>query len=173
MERNVSNPQRRAWRDWVSAISAVLLFCCCQASAQVQTPGLTSLPSAEQVIQRNQDPFAGSLPQGKAMPEVIDLSVQNALDRGLKYNLGLYLSDRVTEQARAARLKALSELLPNINGAVTEEEQKINLKEFGLRTFPAFPPRWGRSDCLNSRLPGTWNRWTCISLAAALCRCRT
>ena len=31
---------------------------------------------------------------------------QQALDMGLKYNLGLYLSDRVTDQARAARLKA-------------------------------------------------------------------
>ena len=81
--------------------------------------------SAEQVIQRNQDPFAGSLPQGKALPEVVDLSIEDALDRGLKYNLGLYLSDRVTEQTRAARLRALSNLLPVVNGAISESEQKI------------------------------------------------
>src|SRR5579871_75786 len=90
------------------------------AFAQTQVPGLTSLPSAEQIIQRSQDPFAGSVPQGKATPDVLELSVQDALDRGLKYNLGLYLSDRAIEQARAARLKALSDLLPNFNAAVTE-----------------------------------------------------
>src|SRR5580704_14899156 len=56
-------------------------------------PGLSSLPSAEQVIQRVQDPYEGSIPQGKATNEVVDLTVEDALDRGLKYNLGLYLSE--------------------------------------------------------------------------------
>jgi len=156
MERNVRNPQRRAWPDWVSAIGAVLLFCCSQVSAQVQTPGLTSLPSAEQIIQRNQDPFSGSLPQGKASPGVVDLTVREALDRALKYNLGLYLSDRATEQARAARLRALSDLLPNINGAVTEEEQKINLKAFGFGSFPGFPSSVGPFGLFELQAGGTW-----------------
>jgi len=155
MERKASNPQRRAWRDWVAAIGGVLLFCCCQASAQVQTPGLTSLPSAEQIIQRNQDPFSGSLPQGKATSEVIDLTVQEALDRALKYNLGLYLSDRATEQARAARLRALSELLPNVNGAVTESDNKINFKAFGF-TFPGFPSSIGPFGLFQLQATGTW-----------------
>jgi len=156
MERNVRNPQRRAWPDWVSAIGAVLLFCCSQVSAQVQTPGLTSLPSAEQIIQRNQDPFSGSLPQGKASPGIVDLTVREALDRALKYNLGLYLSDRATEQARAARLRALSDLLPHINGAVTEEEQKINLKAFGFGSFPGFPSSVGPFGLFELQAGGTW-----------------
>ena len=62
--------------------------------------GLAPLPSPEQVIQRNTDPYAGSLPQGKLTGETIDLTIEQALDMGLKYNLGLYLSDRVTDQAR-------------------------------------------------------------------------
>ena len=53
---------------------------------------LSTLPSAEQVINRNQDPFTGSIPQGKATSETIDLTIEDALQRGLKYNLGLYLS---------------------------------------------------------------------------------
>jgi len=120
-------------------------------------PGLTSLPSAEQIIQRSQDPFAGSVPQGKATPDVLELSVQDALDRGLKYNLGLYLSDRAIEQARAARLKALSDLLPNINAAVTEQEQRINLKAFGFASIPGFPSSVGPFGLFEINGLGTWN----------------
>ena len=118
--------------------------------------GLTPLPSPEQVIQRNTDPFAGSLPQGKATTETMDLSIDQALDMGLKYNLGLYLSDRVTDQTRAARLKALSELLPNVNGAITESVQKINLKEFGF-TFPGFPTSVGPFGLFETQATAVWN----------------
>ena len=85
----------------VLSSAAVILLSSGLALCQTSSPGLTSLPSAEQVIQRAQDPFTGSLPQGKATSEVIDLVVQDALDRGLKYNLGLYFSERATEQTRA------------------------------------------------------------------------
>jgi len=119
-------------------------------------PALTPLPSPEQVIQRNTDPYAGSLPQGKASGQSIDLTIEQALDMGLKYNLGLYLSDRVTEQARAARLRALSELLPHINGSVTEQVQKINLKAFGF-TFPGFPSSVGPFGLFETQATGAWN----------------
>lgn len=160
MERNESKPKRCASDSWgrALAVAAVFLFTCCLASAQTPTSPaeLTTLPSAESVIQRNQDPFSGSIPQGRATPGVIDLSVQDALDRALKYNLGLYLSDRATEQARAARLRALSDLLPMVNGAVTEEEQKINLKSFGF-TFPGFPSSVGPFGLFELQAAGTWN----------------
>ena len=125
------------------------------ALGQTSTPGLTSLPSAEQVIQRAQDPFTGSLPQGKATDAVIDLTVQDALDRGLKYNLGLYFSERATEQTRAARLRSLSNLMPVVNGAFTEEEQRINLKAFGF-TFPGFPSSVGPFGLTELQATGSW-----------------
>lgn len=152
MERRASTPQRGC----ALAVAAVLIFICRPGFAQTQSPGPTSLPSAEQVIQRAQDPFSGSIPQGKATPEAIELSVQDALDRGLKYNLGLYLSDRATEQARAARLRALSDLLPMVNGSVTEEAEKINLKAFGF-TFPGFPTSVGPFGLFELQAAGTWN----------------
>lgn len=124
--------------------------------AQTQSPGLTSLPTAEQIFQRSQNPFSGSIPQGTVTPGVLDLTVQDALDRALKYNLGLYLSDRATEQARAAQLRALSELLPNVNASVTEEEQKINLKAFGFASFPGFPTSVGPFGLLELQATGTW-----------------
>ncbi|HZP22553.1 MAG TPA: TolC family protein [Terriglobales bacterium] len=126
------------------------------ALAQTQSPGLTSLPTAEQIFQRSQNPFSGSIPQGQATPEVLDLTVQDALDRALKFNLGLYLSDRATEQARAARLRALSELLPDINAGVTEEEQKVNLKAFGFANFPGFPSSVGPFGLFELQATGSW-----------------
>ena len=153
MERTESSIRWCARNLQWSALAIV--FFCCAAAAQVQSSGTTALPSAEQVIQRNQDPYAGSLPQGKVTGEVIELNVEDALDRGLKYNLGLYLSERATEQSRAARLRALSELLPMVNSSVTEQEQKINLKAFGL-TFPGFPSSVGPFSLFVMQATGTW-----------------
>ena len=109
--------------------------------AQTTTSPLP-LTSAEQVINRNTDPFAGSLTQPKPVPGVIDLSVDDALQMALRYNLGLYLSERGTDEARAARLRALSELLPNVNGSITEQVQRLNIKAFGFN-FPGFPSAVG------------------------------
>ena len=125
-----------------AAIAGAVLIACCASWGQTGILGLTSLPKAEDVINRNQDPFLGSIPQGKATAGVLDLTVEDALDRGLKYNLGLYLSARDTEQAGAAHLLALSELLPFFNGAFAGEGQKLNLKSFGF-TFPGLPTSVG------------------------------
>jgi len=141
---------------WVLLAAAAAVFASCMATAQTEAPGLSPLPSAEQVIQRNQDPFAGSIAQGKATAGVIDLSVEDALERALKYNLGLYLSERATEQTRAARLRALSDFLPTVNGSVAEEEQKINFKAFGFN-FPGFPSSVGPFSLTELQAGGTWN----------------
>jgi outer membrane protein TolC len=139
---------------WILLSSAaVMVLYSCQAFGQ--QPALTTLPSAEQVIQRGQDPFSGSIPQGKATNEVIELSVIDALDRGLKYNLGLYLSERATDQTRAERLRSLSNLMPVINGAVSEQDQKINLKAFGF-TFAGFPSSVGPFGLTELQASGTW-----------------
>ena len=156
MERRESNLRWAPEIRWTVFAIAALWLCCGAASAQTESPGLSALPSVEQVIQRNQDPYAGSLPQGQATAEVIDLSVEDALDRALKYNLGLYLSERTTEQTRAERLRALSELLPVVNGAVTEQAQKINLKAFGF-AFPGFPSSVGPFGLFELQAAGTWD----------------
>src|SRR5271157_1526957 len=85
----------------VALIGASVLLACRPSWGQSGIGGLSTLPTAEQVIDRNQDPFLGSIPQGKATPAVLDLTFDDALDRGLKYNLGSYLAARGTEQASA------------------------------------------------------------------------
>ncbi len=150
-----TKPGRRLLR--MTWLAALLLAAPASMFAQgTNATGLAPLPSPEQVIQRNTDPYAGSLPQGKATAETLDLTIEQALDMGLKYNLGLYLSGRVTDQARAARLKALSELMPNLNGSISEEVEKINLKAFGF-TFPGFPTSVGPFGLFQVGASAEWN----------------
>jgi outer membrane protein TolC len=94
----------------------------------------TVLPSFNQ----QSSPFLGSVPAGQATPGVIDLPLADAIDRGLKYNLGLVLSQQGTEQARASRLKALADLLPTVSARVAESVQQINLQALGLKSANAF-----------------------------------
>ncbi len=141
----------------VALIAVLLVFTAGSLFAQgTNSTGLTPLPSPEQVIRRNTDPYAGSLPQGKPTSGAIDLTIEQALDMGLKYNLGLYLSERTTEQARASRLKALSELMPNLNGSITEEVQRLNLDAFGF-TFPGVPTSVGPFGLFETQAVGSWN----------------
>ena len=137
------------------AIGVLLLCSYSSLWGQSGTGGLSTLPTAEQVINRNQDPYLGSIPQGKAAPQVLDLTAEDALDRGLKYNLGLYLAARATDQASAAHLRALSDLLPVLNGSFSEENNKINLKQFGF-TFPGFPSSVGPFGLSDLRATGSW-----------------
>src|SRR3989454_8093907 len=99
---------------------------------------LTSLlafprPSAGQ----GQNPFLGSVPTGKATGTPLDLSLKEAFDRALKYNLGLIESGQNTRAAHAARLRRLSALLPNLSARVSGSIEQINLRASGLNlSFP-------------------------------------
>src|SRR5882762_9466950 len=65
-----------------------------------------------------ESPYLGSVPAGAPTGTVLQLSLSDALDRGLKYNLGLIESDVRTRTARAERLRTLNELLPNVNASI-------------------------------------------------------
>ena len=96
---------------------------------------------------------------------MISLSLSDALDRGLKYNLGLIESDLATRTARAERLKSLNELLPNINAAITQSAEQVNLRAEGLKlNIPGFPTVVGPFGVEDAR--GYWSQklfdWTAV-----------
>jgi hypothetical protein len=62
----------------------------------------------------------GSVTQGNAAPGTISLSIADAIDRALKYNLGSVIATQDSRVSAAERLRALSELLPKINATVSE-----------------------------------------------------
>jgi outer membrane protein TolC len=80
-----------------------------------------------------QGPFQGSVPTGKATGTVLPITLKDALDRALKYNLGIIQSDQSTRAARAQRLRNLSALLPNLYGQLLANIQQVNLQALGLR----------------------------------------
>jgi len=81
--------------------------------------------------------FQGSVPTGAASPTPLPLTLHDAIDRGLRTNLGLLLSGQASETARGERVRSLSALLPQVNGAVTENVEQINLKTLGFNfTIP-------------------------------------
>ncbi len=86
----------------------------------------------------NQSPFSGSVSEGNAKPEVVSLTFQDAIDLGLKNNLGVLLQSYNGIAARGEKWKELSALLPNLNATISENVVQDNLAARGLR-FPGFP----------------------------------
>jgi outer membrane protein TolC len=86
--------------------------------------------------------FQGAVPRGDLSPQPLALSFESAIERGLNYNLGLLLSDKATDQARAARLQQLSELLPQATASARETAQTTNLRALGI-SFADLPKTIG------------------------------
>ena len=84
------------------------------------------------------DQFNGSVAQGTVSGTPLKLSLQDAIDRGLKTNLGLLVRGSANSAARAERLGTLSALLPNVTASFAENETQISLAVYGLR-FPGIP----------------------------------
>lgn len=91
----------------------------------------------------SQSPFTGSEPEGKVTPEVLQIGYQEAIERGLRSNLGLLLSADQTIMARGERWKELSNLLPNLTARIQEDVQTLSLTALGLKknVFPFPTPR--------------------------------
>jgi len=100
-----------------------------------QTPGTPATPSV--TLPGSENPFLGSAPEGKATAEVLQIDFKEAIDRGLRNNLGLLLASDQTEQARGQKWKELSDLLPNVSGRVIEDAQTQSLAALGFnKLFP-------------------------------------
>src|SRR5512143_514295 len=113
------------------AILAILISASLPAAAQTvemhsgapELPDLTGAPvsiSAGGNQSSAQNPFFGGVPTGELSPGELPLSLNDAIHRGLKYNLGLLLTRESTQDARGARWMALSKLLPNVSAGVSE-----------------------------------------------------
>jgi outer membrane protein TolC len=123
------------------AVRSILFLLLGSAAAGAQTPptaapGPGSTEPQAPVLTISQTPgldnFNGSGAVDKLVPGVVRISLLEAMDRGLKHNLGLLLSQQQTDQARAQYRQQLSLLLPNISGNVSESVNQINLAEFGI-----------------------------------------
>jgi outer membrane protein TolC len=141
------NPDKASPQKKVTSLAALglCLFALGAGQAQGQgsngysSTGSDSTPAASiQVTPSNQSPYSGSVAQGTAKPEVVSLTFQDAIELGLKNNLGVLLQSYNTIAARGQKWKELSALLPNVTAGVSVNAVQDNLAARGLR-FPGFP----------------------------------
>jgi outer membrane protein TolC len=89
-------------------------------------------------------PFAGGVPEGTVVKDTLTLTPVDVLERALRHNLGVLLSEQGTERALGARAVARAELLPNVTASASVSRRKNNLEAFGfpldasplIATFP-------------------------------------
>jgi outer membrane protein TolC len=111
---------------------AALLLCgSATALAQIDTVSGPSTPGQAIPGTSGMSTFAGSVPS-KPVPGVLPLSLREAIDRGLKQNLGLLLSNADIHSARGQRWEQLSSLLPHVVATPYIAESKVNIDELGF-----------------------------------------
>jgi outer membrane protein TolC len=81
----------------------------------------------------------GSVPSGPASNEVLRLTLRDAINLALRYNLGAIESGEDAQIARGQRLIALSNLLPQVNAGVSENVAQTSLSTFGIKRLPGLP----------------------------------
>jgi outer membrane protein TolC len=121
-------------RGHISFLLVILLCSSANAFAQTETSPSASTPGQAIPGTLGVSPFAGSVPT-KLVPGVLPLSLQEAIDRGLKQNLGLLLSDANIRSARGQRWEQLSALLPHVAATPYVADSQINLAELGFTSI--------------------------------------
>ena len=140
----------RCWKISVFILTILLPLAVPQARAQVTAAPPTSPASGPKELVpfppattaasgsggtspgvQPQSPYSGSVP-AKLVPGVLPISLQDAIDRGLKQNLGLLLSNEDVRSARGERWTQLSKLLPNLTTSSYVDVSQVNLSEFGF-----------------------------------------
>ena len=143
--------------------ASAMFFCCAllgpvSIEARAQAPGTTasqgaptqagatipaqaSQPASAPSSEAGDPEFRGSVPQGTATASAIPLSLADAVNRGLRANLGLLTSRQSSNEVRAERYRALSGLLPKLTGQLSMTEQQLNLQALGFLFRP--PPQAG------------------------------
>jgi outer membrane protein TolC len=159
-----------------ASISATLAFCLITASGRAQaknTPASgastatesspiaaaqqqLSTASGQNGAQSTPASFQGSIVSGKATAGVLDLPLDDAIQRGLRQNLGLILQSSAEKNAGGQRLEELQALLPTVTASVSDEVQQVNLAAFGLK-FPGLNPIVGPFQVVDFRAYLTQN----------------
>jgi outer membrane protein TolC len=100
-------------------------------------------PAVSISLPGTQSPYLGSAPEGEVSAQVLEIDFIEAIDRGLRNNLGLLISGDQALSARGERWKELSNLLPHMDAKIQEDAQTSSLTAIGLKSnvFPFPIPR--------------------------------
>src|SRR4051794_12912518 len=95
-------------------------------------------PSAPTAAQATPSSFQGSVAAGEASSQPVDLTLDEAIQRGLKNNLGVILSATQSAATKGQRMSQLQSLLPSIDASFKEVLAQVDLAAQGIR-FPGVP----------------------------------
>ena len=109
-------------------VAGALLY---HAEASWAQSGTTPAPGQPIPGTQGVSPFAASTP-AKLVPGVLPISLREAVERGLKQNLGALLSNADVRSARGQRWEQLSALLPHVIVTPNVDVSQINLSELGF-----------------------------------------
>ncbi len=146
-------------RITLSAVAAAVLLgiplvLCAQppgpmgAAQEIQPSGA---PAAATLGVSPQVPVLGGVPTGQATADAIPLSLAEAVERGLKYNLAGLLGTQGIRAAEGNRQLARSQLLPALSAGISESQAQINLKAFGFPAPAGMPYIFGPFSVFDGR----------------------
>jgi outer membrane protein TolC len=118
--------------------------------------GLAIASNGGWLAAQNASSFQGSVTQGEVSAQSIDLTLDDAIQRGLRTNLGAILSRTQTAGARGQRLSQLQSLLPAVEFTAKESVVQTDLPAEGLR-IPGFPTIIGPYGFTDLRVSLSWS----------------
>ena len=138
------------WTLATAAVAAGPRAFAFQLGGQSSGGGVVQPAAPIQVTQPqiNSTTYQGSETTGTATSGVLALSLDDAIARGLKHNLGLILTTQSTQSSRGSQLDQLQALLPTVTGNIKESVQQTDLQALGLRGsgFPVIIGPYGYTD---------------------------
>jgi outer membrane protein TolC len=128
-----------------------------QSDLAAASQGTASYGAPAVAVQDNsalptQNPYLGGVPTGKASPTTLSLSLEDAVARGLRQNLGGLLSSDALSGAQGERWHALSALLPNLTSGTSFGVRQVDVKAtIGIDSVPGHPPIIGPFGVFDTR----------------------
>jgi outer membrane protein TolC len=104
-----------------------------------------------QMQNQAQNPYLGGVPTGVASSTPLQLSLDDAVARGLRQNLGGLLSSDALSGAQGERWRALSALLPNLTTATSFGARQNDVKAIIGIDVPGHPPVIGPFGVFDTR----------------------
>jgi outer membrane protein TolC len=101
-----------------------------QVDAGAEAPAFSPQPAARLVLASDR---STAIAVGTTQEPVRSLTLRDAIQRGLTYNLRLTGLMHAADQARGREAIAKSALMPNLSGDFSASEQQTNLAAMGLR----------------------------------------
>jgi outer membrane protein TolC len=116
---------------------------CTLAVAALLVPAAAAAQLTPSARTEQQSALAGSVRAGEPTEGTLSLSLEEAVARGLQWNLGVLLSREAVRSAQGQRQQGLSALLPNLSLTSSINLQQVNVRAQEGIQFPGFPSTIG------------------------------